>query len=271
MKKIQYLLFSTLLISSLNSLLARISIPMLGSGILFFYQTSVSAQDVFYFLDKGNKNRDNGRFMDAIHNFKKVLEYESNGKNAENAYYNIAFSYIQVGDYTNALIYSNELIKLNSYYSDAFYLRGSVFEKLKQYQNAVNDFNIALNRISPDDPFKAKIYLVLGNNKLNLRDYEGAKNDFTKAIKIEPNWYVLYKNRARAKGLLRELESGIQDLNRAIDLKKDYAQAFYIRAMFYRMLKKYKKACDDYQQANNYGDTRGLKEYRQMYCFDFVD
>ena len=271
MKKINFFLLTTLFVSSFNSLLGRISIPILGTGVLFFHSTNVSAQDVFYFLDKGNRSRDIGLYMDAIYYFKKVLELETKGKNAENAYYNIAFSYTKIGDYINALNNSNELIKLNSYYPDAFYLRGSIYEKLKRYQNAVDDFNMALKRIPFDDPFKAKIYYGLGINKIQLRDFEGAKSDFTNAIEIEPNWNSLYINRARAKGLLREMESGILDLNVAIDLKGDPAQAYYLRAMFYRNLKKYKKACDDYQQANYHGDKRGLKEFNEMYCFDFVD
>lgn len=271
MKKINYFLLTTLFVSLFNFLLTRISIPILGTGFLFFHSTNVSAQDVFYFLDIGNKNYNNGLYFDAINNFKKVLLLENKSKNAENAYYKIALSYLKIDDYLNALENSNELIKLNSYYPNAFFLRGSVYEELNQYQDAVDDFNIALKKISTNDPFKAKIYFVLGNNKINLRDFEGAKSDFTKAIKIEPNWHKLYKNRARAKGLLGEMESGILDLNRAIDLKKDYASAYYVRAMFFRMLKKYKKACDDYEQANYYGDKRGLKEFNEMYCFDFVD
>ena len=111
----------------------------------------------------------------------------------------------------------------------------------------------------------------MGNNKFKLGDFEGARDDATKAINIDPYWHKLYRNRAITKGLLGEIESGIIDLNRAIDLKEDFASAYYTRAMFYRMLKKYKKACDDYQQANYYGDKRGLKEFNEMYCFDFVD
>ena len=309
MKKIKYFLFTTLLISSFNSLLAKISIPILWTGVSLYYPNNISAQDVFYFLDRGNQNFNNGLFIHAINTYKEVLALENKGKNAETAYYQIASSYLEINDYINALNNSNELIKLNSYYPDAFFLRGAIYEKLKQYQNAVDDFTMALKRIPSDDPFKAKIYYALGNSKdelrdyegaknnytlalkiipsddpfkakiygvlgiskKKLRDYEGAKNDFTKAINIDPTWEKLYKERAMVKGLLREMESGILDLNKAIDLKEDFASAYYIRAMFYRMLKKYKKACDDYQQANYYGDKRGLKEFNEMYCFDFVD
>ena len=271
MKKIKYFLFTTLLISSFNSLFAKISIPILWTGVSLYYPNNISAQDVFYFLDRGNQNFNNGLFIHAINTYKEVLALENKGKNAETAYYQIAFSYLEINDYINALNNSNELIKLNSYYPDAFYLRGAIYEKLKRYQNAIDDFTMALKRISSDDPFKAKIYFVLGNSKLQLRDYEGAKNDYTKAINIDPTWHKPYKDRARVKGLLREMESGILDLNKAIDLKEDFASAYYIRAMFYRMLKKYKKACDDYQQANYFGDKRGLKEFNEMSCFVLVD
>ena len=272
MYKIRYFLLTTLLISSFNSLFfSKISITVLGTGAAFFSSKTLYAQNVIYFLDKGSKNFENGLFNNAIKNFKKVLELENVGTNAEKAYFKIAFSYMEIGDYENALESSSALIKLNPNYPDAFYLRGGIYEKLKQYQNALDDLQMGVQRSSSDDPFKAKMYYSLGNIKLQLRDYEGAKNDYSKSIDIDPKWHTVYKDRARAKGLLRELESGIEDLNRAIYLKNDFASAYYIRAMFYRMLKKYKKACDDYEQANLYGDRRGLNEFNKMYCFDFVD
>lgn len=64
----------------------------------------------------------------------------------------------------------------------------------------------------------------MGNAALSLTDY-------TSAIATENNEPLYYLNRAIAYGKLNRISESITDLDMAINLNPNYAQAYYIRAI----------------------------------------
>ena len=73
--------------------------------------------------------------------------------------------------------YLNQAIKLRPDFVEAYGMRGNVYQKRGQYQNAVEDYNEVL-KLNPGDPRayfnRGTAYLMLGNEKLGCPDLHKA-------------------------------------------------------------------------------------------------
>jgi len=92
-------------------------------------------------------------------------------------------------------------------------------------------------------------YYNKGVDKINLKDDNGAIADFTKAIKIDPNYTKAYYNRGRSKHKLKDFNGAIADYNKAIKLDPNYTEAYYNRGRLKYKLRDYFGAMSDYTKA----------------------
>ena len=93
-----------------------------------------------------------------------------------------------------------------------------------------------------------------GNTKMNLKDYYGAINDYSRAIELKPdNVYAYYFNRGNAKKNLKDYYGAISDYSKAIELNPDYASAYYSRGIAKYDLNDIGGACKDARKAVSLG------------------
>ena len=67
----------------------------------------------------------------------------------------------------------------------------------------------------------AKEYFNSGYNKAEAEDYNGAINDYNKAIGLDPNYSDAYINRAISKYYTNDLNGACEDANKAKSLGLD--------------------------------------------------
>ena len=82
-----------------------------------------------------------------------------------------------------------EIIKINPKDAKAYYNMGVAYEKLKDYENAINSYKKAI-KINPNYD---KAYYNMGVAYGKLKDYENAINSYKKAIEIDPKLTEYYK------------------------------------------------------------------------------
>ena len=68
------------------------------------------------------------------------------------------------------------------------------------------------------NPNTAELYYNRGFAYDELGQYQEAINDFDKAIQLDPNYITVYNNRGVVHGKLGEYEQAIQDFNKIIEL-----------------------------------------------------
>ena len=129
--------------------------------------------------------------------------------------------------------------------SDGYFYRATALRHLEQYENAINDFDRAIEL----DPKNPKAYHHRGITKYKLGKYEEAINDFDKTIELNPKSTRAYNNRAIAKGELGKHEEAIKDYDKAIELDPDYSYAYNNRGSAKDELGEYKEAIIDYNEA----------------------
>lgn len=120
---------------------------------------------------------------------------------------------------------------------------------LKQAANdiigAINEYSKAI-KLKPDYSFA---YNNRGFLKFRLKDYVGAMNDYTEVIKIDPEYATAYYNRASAKKNIEDYYGALSDYNTALKIRPDYAIAYNNRGNIKFNLKDYRGAIDDYTNA----------------------
>ena len=87
-----------------------------------------------------------------------------------------------------------------------------------------------------------------------------AKEEFTRAIELDPEYYFAYYNRALVYYRLGDLERSLGDYSKAIDLQGDNAYWVFERGLLYWEYRDGDKAISDLERAIELGLPR---DYRQ--------
>lgn len=119
----------------------------------------------------------------------------------------------------------------------------------------------ALCLSSCENPAKSRIYVQEGE-KLLLRysEYKKAEETLTKAIKYDKNNFEAYYYRGCARVNAVKYDEAIADFEKAVELKPDYADAYFNLGRTYYMKHDEDKACEYYKLADKYGRPN-LEDY----------
>ena len=90
--------------------------------------------------------------------------------------------------------------------------------------------------------------------------FEKAEEALDKAIKYDKSNYEAYYNRGCARINRKKYKEAIEDLEEAIALKPDYADAYFNIGRVYFLLNEEEKACEYYKLAAKYG-RQNLEDY----------
>lgn len=115
------------------------------------------------------------------------------------------------GRFTNAISYFNKAIELNKEFSVSYFFRGASYHSIEEYDEAMLDY--------------------------------------TKAISLDPKMTDAYYNRAKVilsrKDIQNpDLQKAIEDLNTALELDENFADAMYAMAAAYKKLGNYHKTLE---------------------------
>ena len=105
-----------------------------------------------------------------------------------------------------------------------------------------------------ENPAKSRIYTEEGSKQLlRYSEFKKAEETLTKAIKYDKNNFEAYYYRGCAKVNAMKFDEAIADFEKAIELKPDYADAYFNLGRTYYMKHDEDKACENYKLAEKYG------------------
>ena len=118
------------------------------------------------------------------------------------------------GNHKRALEDLHAAIQINPYYTQAYYLRGQIFAKQKDFAQAINDFDKA---ISQDSSFAGALHQrALAHQE--SRDYRQALKDFDSALALEPLNALTLRDRAIAHRDAGNYDQAVDDYEEAMRL-----------------------------------------------------
>ncbi|MGB3757799.1 MAG: tetratricopeptide repeat protein [Rivularia sp. (in: cyanobacteria)] len=89
-------------------------------------------------------------------------------------------------------------------------------------------------------------YFNSGIKRLEQGDYQGAIDDFTKAIEINPTLVAAYYNRAIARHQLQNYQRAIADFTKVIQINPKIAIAYYNQGIIRGQLQDFQGAIADF-------------------------
>ena len=102
----------------------------------------------------------------------------------------------------------------------------------------------------------ANQYFDQGVEKYKDGNYQGAIDDWSKAIEIDPQNAVAYYNRGLANSNLKDYQAAIDDWSKAIEINPQHANAYHNRGSARELVNDLEGACDDWRKAVGLGNER---------------
>lgn len=147
--------------------------------------------------------------------------------------------------YEDAIIDFNKAVDLKPDYTEVYLRRGILFKELKRYQEAINDYNKAI-QLKPD---LADAYNNRGIIFNELQRYQEAIDDYSQAIRLKPAYVKAYNNRGIIFSQLNRYKESLSDYNKVIELEPDFAEAYNNRGIVFSQLNRHEEALTDFNKA----------------------
>ncbi len=143
--------------------------------------------------------------------------------------------------------YHQKVSKLKHFKSlgELYNFRGLTKDILEKSEEAIDDYTEAIKL----NPQYAKAYLNRGVAKYVIGKHEDAIADYNQAIEFNPKDANIYTNRGATKDDLGKHEDAIADFNQAIEFNPKDANVYTNRGNAKDDLGKHEDAIDDYTQA----------------------
>ena len=160
-------------------------------------QVEENPQDAYHLFNLGNEYLALEDFKKAIEIYKKALTFVVHQKTfTPHLYYRLIRALFAIQDYREALEVAQQALDIYPNYTNIYFLKAMIHEKLGQYTLAILNFNICLE--SRETPYYLNIiegcnsygaYLGLGSIYEALEDYPKALDAYMNAIKSNPNLF----------------------------------------------------------------------------------
>lgn len=145
--------------------------------------------------------------------------------------------------------------------SEDYLQNGILKHRQKDFDGAIEDYDkaIKLNKSNID------AYFNRGTCELALKDFKSAMNDFNKAIELDPKFVKAYYSRATVFVSQAKYAQAIPDLDKAIELDHTIPNVLTLRGQIRAQTGNKKGACEDFNKAKEIGDKEA-DSYINQFC-----
>lgn len=187
MKKFSSLVGTILTLIPLNPKIISKTILFTSTfGIPITWTYQARAENAELYLNRGASHMNNRDHQAAIKEFSKIIDFYPSWYFLWGAYYNRALNYEKLDNYELAVNDYTKSIELNPNESDTYYRRGWLLHnKFKKYKEAIFDYDNAIKLNPIDTP--SYLFYWRGKAKWGVNDFFSAIEDHKKVIKFEPN------------------------------------------------------------------------------------
>ena len=174
---------------------------------------------------------------------------------------NPADSYFEKGQFEEAAQSYTEELKFKPADVKILYNRGRAYQELGKFNEARADYESALKQ----DPNNFQVLLSLATIQLEEKNYASALLYATKAEEIAGAPAMASFLKGRALHQLGMAEDALKAYENAIQLDRNFGQAYYNRGILKVALDRTKQACDDFKLAAVL-EYPGAAESLAKYC-----
>jgi len=229
---------------------------LLAMTILFGLQYGYKRWfDPSIYIKEGDAFYEKGDYDQAILNYNKAIEID---RESADAYLHRGRAYNKKGELKKAEDDFTKTIELKPNFADAYKERGILYYNKYQKEKSQTALKKSMKAKAVEDLAQAIKY---GQNDSQSYYYRGdlfstdeddfniAIDDFTNAIKINPNFAEAYTKRAAVYDRLIKYDLALSDYSALIRINQDDIEAYKKRGSIYYKKREYDKAIADFDQA----------------------
>ena len=164
------------------------------------------------------------KFDEAIFNFNKAIDIQSNFHLAYNNLGNVLFIKKKFDEAINNY---KKTIKINPNYAEAYNNLGNALSELGKFEEAISNQRYAI-KLNPNIP---QFYNNLGSSLTESGRFEEAVSNHQKALKINPNYAEAYSDLGTALQGLGKYEEAIANYQLSIKLNPKHKEAIKNESM----------------------------------------
>lgn len=127
----------------------------------------------------------------------------------------------------------------------AYVMRGTAKAQLYDNQGAIEDYTTAIDL----NPRLVLAYNNRGNLRQHFGDVEGAISDFSTVLEINPHSPIAYNNRAIIYTQIGQFSAAIEDYQKAIELQPEFVSVYNNQGNAYCQMGDYPNAIERYSKA----------------------
>ena len=133
-------------------------------------------------------------------------------------------NFLKIKEYDDAIMAFEHVLKIDRYYSAAYYMLGTIDYDKENYLEAVNNFNQAIFLAKDSD--KDQAYNMRGCSYNKLKKFDTAIDDFSQAIQIDASHAEYYENRALAYYDFEKYQNALTDFNELVRFDESYSEVY---------------------------------------------
>lgn len=169
--------------------------------------------------------------------------------------------------YQKSIEILDEAIKINEFTQlipILFFYRAVSKAKINNFEGAIQDYTKAIQ----ENPYKSKYIYYRGLAYFELKNYRKAKEDFQTTLSMDGANADLYVKLAFLKQQDNDLKGAIEDYTKAIEFNPKFSAPYYYRGLIYLQVLLRDKACADLKKAADLGHPLALRQY-DKYCDEY--
>lgn len=204
-----------------------------------------------------------GKMDDALHWAMRSIQ--RNPKHYK-FYLNRGEILFNLGRYDECIADVKGLLKIKSTVGEAYFLRGRAYHAVKQYNEAVSDFEESA-KLLPDLLQNEVYHYCCGVVYANAQMWSNALTSLTRAIQLSslPTVVLYFHERAKVNQNLGEPLQAVNDLNFVIQYEPNNVRALLRRCFSLKSLEKFEEAANDWRKAKT------LDRHQLMHGYDLCD
>lgn len=181
----------------------------------------------------------------AIDELTKVIHLTPDVDLLISAYFRRGFIRSRKKDFKGAIRDYNHALKLNPNGADVYLNRGFIFLQIGKFKKAIKDYNRALE-LNPDF---VEAYFYRGLVRFQQKELNAAIKDYNQALKLDCNFALAHLQRGNTFLKQGKLETAVKYYNQALALSPNLSEAYYKLGFIYNRLSQFQKAINYYNQA----------------------
>ncbi len=196
--------------------------------------------------------------------YEKVLSFDEENSAA---YYGLATIFDNLKQYDKAIAFYKEAIELDKYYYQAHFFLANIYDMMKETNLSIYHYERVIE-IKPDYFYA---YLNLGSIYESLDQNKKALSLFKKAETLNTDNHLLYFNYGVVYRKLNLIDLSIDNYLLSIEKSKNYAYAFLNLAIIFKDDRKdYQKAIEIYTMGINYHPKSAVLYYNRGCCYALI-